>query len=114
MRTVSYRSFASHALASAPGRVRVPLDKDLHGCRQPLEYPRLLIIGRAVGNPSLIGKVRLARYPEMIDAGFYEVFAKKLNVKLKLQACLVPVFFVADFPTKRLVWTFLEDILHNR
>ena len=50
----------------------------------------------------------------MIDAGFDEVFAKKLNVKLKLQDSLVPVFFVADFPTKRLVWTFLEDILHNR
>src|SRR6516225_1367063 len=37
MRTVSYRSFASHALASAPGRVRVPLDKDLHGSRLLLE-----------------------------------------------------------------------------
>ena len=57
---------------------------------------------------------RVACHPEMIDAGFDEVFAKKLNVKLKLQDSLVPVFFVADFPTKRMMWTFLEDILHNR
>jgi hypothetical protein len=34
----------------------------------------------------------------MIDAGFDEVFAKKLNVKLNLQDCLVLVFFVADLP----------------
>jgi hypothetical protein len=34
----------------------------------------------------------------MIDAGFDEVFAKKLNVKLKLQDCLVPVLLVADLP----------------
>ena len=27
-----------------------------------------------------------------------EVFGKKLNVKIKLQDCLVPVFFVADLP----------------
>jgi hypothetical protein len=34
----------------------------------------------------------------MINAGFDEVFAKKLNVKLKLEDCLVPVFLVADLP----------------
>jgi len=43
-------------------------------------------------------KFWFARHPDIIDAGFDEVFAKKLNVKLKLDDCLVPVFLVADLP----------------
>jgi len=34
----------------------------------------------------------------MIDAWSDEFFGKKLNVKIKMQDCLVPVFFVANLP----------------
>jgi hypothetical protein len=50
----------------------------------------------------------------MIDAGFDEVFAKKLNVKLNSKIVFCPYCSSLTFLTKRLVWTFLEDILHNR
>ena len=37
VRTVSSRGFVLRALPSAPGEVRVPLDKDLHGSRHLVE-----------------------------------------------------------------------------
>jgi len=41
---------------------------------------------------------RIARHPDMIDARSMKSSEKKINVKIKLQDCLVPVFFVADLP----------------
>ena len=39
MRTVSSKDTGVRALPSAPGKVRVPLDKDLHGSRQTVHVP---------------------------------------------------------------------------
>ena len=42
--TVSSKDTAVRALPSAQGEVRVPLDKDLHGCRQTVEVVRETLV----------------------------------------------------------------------
>jgi len=44
---------------------------------------RLWIVARRSDSVNL-NTFRIARHPEVIDAGFDEVFTKKLNVKFKL------------------------------
>ena len=50
VRAVSFRTVVLRALPNAPGEVRVPLDKDLHGCRQTAKWSVKLPRNRLVGN----------------------------------------------------------------